>query len=109
MVNYQLTGTESITSTFANLIPIPGNPAIDTGANVINVDMKIAKFWIDHTFAILYEGGTIDEQTLCSRNNILENIQLSDTLYANARDILTGNSVGHSLGLNVPVNDPLFN
>ena len=107
MVKYYLSGADSTTSTFTNLIPIPGNPATDTEDNVINVDMKIPKFWIDHTFAILYEGGTIDEQTLCSRNNILENIQLSDTLYANARDILTGNSVGHSLGLDIPVNDPL--
>ena len=108
MVNYQLTGTESVSATFANLVKLAVAPSIDSGDNVINVEMKIPKYWMDLTFAVLITDGAHDEtNTLCTRTNILERLTLSDTKYANAKNTLIGNSVGHLLGLTVPVENAL--
>ena len=108
MVNYQLTGTECASATFANLVKLAVSPSIDSGDNVINVEMKIPKYWMDLTFGVLFTDGSHDEtNTLCTRTNILDNLTLKDAKYANAKNTLIGNSVGHLLGLTVPVENAL--
>lgn len=108
MVNYQLTGTDCSSATFANLVKLSVDPVISSGANVIDVEMKIPKYWMDHTFAVLFTDGSHDAtNTLCTRTNILEGLTLKDAKYANAKNTLIGNSVGHLLGLTVPVENAL--
>jgi len=107
MVNYQLTGTDSFSATFANLAKLAVAPVIEDGGNVINVEMKIAKFWIDRTFAILFADGTNSIDSKCTRTNILDQLTITDPKYKDAKHTLIGNSVGHLLGLTVPVDNAL--
>ena len=86
MVNYQLTGTDCSSATFANLVKLAVDPVISSGANVIDVEMKIPKYWMDHTFAVLFTDGAHDAtNTLCTRTNILEGLTLKDAKYADAK------------------------
>jgi len=108
MVNYQLTGTDCASAAFANLTKLAVAPVISSGLNVINVEMDIAKFWIDRTFAVLFtDGSSGDVDTKCSRTNILNSLTITDANYLTAKNTLIGNSVGHLLGLSVPVENAL--
>jgi hypothetical protein len=108
MVNYQLTGTDCTSAAFANLTQLAVAPVISSGDNVINVEMDIAKFWMDRTFAVLFTDGATDAiNTKCTRTNILNSLTITDANYLNAKDTLIGNSVGHLLGLDVPVTNAL--
>jgi len=69
--------------------------------------MKIAKFWIDRTFAILFADGTNSIDSKCTRTNILDQLTITDPKYKDAKHRLIGNSVGHLLGLTVPVDNAL--
>ena len=106
-VNYQLTGTQSV----HELLALSQNTVVpdiddDTLHNVQSVNMKIPKFWINHTFCVLFKDVTNDSvESICSRTNILENISMPENAvqYLDAKQFLLGNSVAAALGANIPL------
>ena len=106
MVQYQLTGCDS-TATLSALVLDSVAPSISSGANVVDITMKIQKFFMDRTFGVIVvDGATSSNDTLCTRSNIIQaNLQLLQAKYQTADDILTANSVGKALGMSVPVSN----
>ncbi len=106
MVQYQLTGCDS-TATLTALALDSVAPSISAGANVVNISMRIQKFFMDTLFGVIVvDGATNSNDTLCTRSNVLQaNLQLLQTNYQTADDTLTANSVGNTLGMSVPVSN----
>ena len=107
MVQYQLTGCDS-TATLSALVLDSVAPSIAAGDNVVNISMRIQKFFMDTLFGVVVvDGNTNSNDTLCTRSNVLQaNLQLLQANYQQADDVLTANSVGKTLGMSVPVSNP---